>query len=178
MKIRPFSLIDDDESLSQTHFSSKNKKFNKEEEDNDIINNKKTIYGENNIKNNDTAKKENDLKNKEVNNQQKIINDFRNKINKEKLFQINIKSQALSQNNNSNDIPIPTKEMKEKKDVNYTIKAEENKENKLSKTLLNEKKEKRNSYHGKLYFFIALSMLIYQYLSYIFLIELPLIESK
>ena len=62
--------------------------------------------------------------------------------------------------------------------MNYAIKNEENKANKLSKTLLNEKKGKKNSYHGKLYFFIAILMLLYQYLSYIFLIELPIIESK
>ena len=179
MKIKPFSLIDDDDSSSLTHFSSKNKKLNKDEEDNDL-NNNNFVYDENNIKNKDTAKKENDLKNKEINNQQKIINDFRDKLSKEKLFQINIKSKILSQNNNTNNSNniIPTKEIKEQKDMNYAIKNEENKATKLSKTLLNEKKEKKNSYHGKLYFFIAISMLLYQYLSYIFLIELPIIESK
>ena len=178
MKIKPFSLIDDDEDNSfQTHFSSKNKKLNKEEENNDINNINNSVYTENNIKNKDTAQKGNDLKNKQLNSQQKIINDFRDKISKEKLFQINIKSKILSQNNNINN-NIPTKEIKEQKDMNYAIKNEENKATKLSKTLLNEKKEKKNSYHGKLYFFIAISMLLYQYLSYIFLIELPIIESK
>ncbi len=181
MKIKPFSLIDDDENSSQTHFSSKNIKYNKDKEDkedNDIINNKKLVFPGNNIKNLDTAKKENDLKNSNVNSQQKVVNDFRDKINKEKLFQINIKTKMLSQKNNINDNSNPSKDNKEEKDTNYIIKKEENKENKLSKTLLNEKKEKRNSYHGKIYFFIAISMLLYQYLSYIFLIEKPIIESK
>jgi hypothetical protein len=58
------------------------------------------------------------------------------------------------------------------------IKNEEKKEEKLSKTLLNEKKDKKKSYNGKIYFYIAISMLLYQYLSYIFLIEVPIIQSK
>ena len=102
MKIKPFSLIADDENSSQTHFSSKNIKKDKDKEDkedNDIINNKKLVFPGNNIKNLDTAKKEHDLKNSNVNSQQKVVNDFRDKINKEKLFQINIKTKMLSQKN-------------------------------------------------------------------------------
>ena len=184
MNIKPFSLIDDDESSSQTHFSSKNKKNSKDEEDNNYINNKKSILSGNNIKNLDTAKKGEDLKNKEINNQQKAVNNFREKINKEmnkgKLFQINFKNKIFSQNNNNkNDISLPTKEEKEKQDITDMIKKEEKIDiNKLSKTLLNDKKQKRNSYHGKIYFYIAVSMLLYQYLSYINLIEIPIIQSK
>ena len=184
MNIKPFSLIDDDESSSQTHFSSKNKKNSKDEEDNNNINNKKSILSGKNIKNLDTAKKGEDLKNKEINNQQKAVNNFREKINKEmnkgKLFQINFKNKIFSQNNNNkNDISLPTKEEKEKQDITDMIKKEEKIDiNKLSKTLLNDKKQKRNSYHGKIYFYIAVSMLLYQYLSYINLIEIPIIQSK
>ena len=185
MNIKPFSLIDDDENSSQTHFSSKDKKNSKdEEEDNNNINNKKSNFPGKNILNLDTAKKENDLKNMEINNQQKVINNFRAKINKEmnrgKLFQIDLKNKILSQNNNNNnkkDISIPTKEEKDKQDITDMIKNEE-KTDKLSKNLLNDKKQKRNSYHGKIYFYIAVSMLLYQYLSYVYLIEIPIIQSK
>ena len=185
MNIKPFSLIDDDESSSQTHFSSKNKKISKEEESNDNINNKKFIFPENNIKNVDTAKKENNLKKTEINNQQKIVFNFREKINKEmnkgKLFQIDLKNKILTQknnNNNKNNISIPTKEENEKQNITDMIKKEEKADNKLAKTLLNDKNSKRNSYHGKIYFYIAISMLLYQYLSYIYLIEIPIIQSK
>ena len=186
MNIKPFSLIDDDENSSQTHFSSKDKKNSKDEEDNNSINNKKPNFSGKNILNVDTAKKENDLKNMEINNQQKVINNFRAKINKEmnrgKLFQIDLKNKIISQNNNKNnnnknDISIPTKEEKDKQDIADMIKNEE-KTDKLSKNLLNDKKQKRNSYHGKIYFYIAVSMLLYQYLSYVYLIEIPIIQCK
>ena len=186
MNIKPFSLIDDDENSSQTHFSSKDKKNSKDEEDNNSINNKKPNFSGKNILNVDTAKKENDLKNMEINNQQKVINNFRAKINKEmnrgKLFQIDLKNKIISQNNNKNnnnknDISIPTKEEKNKQDIADMIKNEE-KTDKLSKNLLNDKKQKRNSYHGKIYFYIAVSMLLYQYLSYVYLIEIPIIQCK
>ena len=186
MNIKPFSLIDDDESSSQTHFSSKNKKHSKDEGDNNSINNKKPIISGNNIINADTAKKGNDLKNMEINNQQKVVINFREKINKEmsrgKLFQIDLKNKILSQNKNNNntknDISIPTKEEKDKQDIANMIKNEEKTDNKLSKNLLNDKKQRRNSYHGKIYFYIAVSMLLYQYLSYVYLIEIPIIQSK
>ena len=184
MNIKPFSLIDDDENSSQTHFSSKNNKNSKDEEDNNNINNKKTNFSGKNILNVDTAKKENDLKNMEINNQQKVINNFRAKINKEmnrgKLFQIDLKNKIISQYNNNNNnkyISIPTKEEKDKQDITDMIKNEE-KTDKLSKNLLNDKKQKRNSYHGKIYFYIAVSMLLYQYLSYVYLIEIPIIQCK
>jgi hypothetical protein len=48
---------------------------------------------------------------------------------------------------------------------------------KLAKNLL-EKRDKRFSYHGKIYFFCAISMLVYQYISYIYLIEFPIIQRK
>ena len=170
MNVKPFSLIDDDEdNSSQTHFSSKMKKTNKEEDIYDIKN-KKTINSGIPINNNiNTEKKENEMKDIGNNNQQKIINDFRDKIKKEKLFQMNIKNKILSQFNNTNNNTI--KEIQ-------SIENEEKKEEKLSKTLLNEKKDKKKSYNGKIYFYIAISMLLYQYLSYIFLIEVPIIQSK
>ena len=118
------------------------------------------------------------MKNLGVNNQQKIVNDFRCKVNKEKLFQLNLKKNIIQNNNIINENPSDDKETKEQQDINYIIKNEDKKENKLSKNLLNDKKDKRKSYHGKIYFFIAILMLVYQYCSYILLIELPIIQSK
>ena len=180
MNVKPFSLIDDDEdNSSQTHFSSKMKKTNKEEDIYDIKN-KKTINSGIPINNNiNTEKKENEMKDIGNNNQQKIINDFRDKIKKEKLFQMNIKNKILSQFNNTNNNTIKEiQSIEQQQDINNMIKNEEKKEEKLSKTLLNDKKEKKKSYNGKIYFYIAISMLLYQYLSYIFLIEVPIIQSK
>ena len=184
MKNKPFSLIDDDENS----FQPKVKKGNKNE-GNDIINNKESLFSGNNIKNLDTAKKQSDLKNLEINTQQKIVSDFRDRISKGKLFQFNIKNKILSQKNNinnshnihnshNNDISIPTKKEKDIQDISNNINKEEKKENKLSKNLLSERKEKKNSYHGQIFFYIAISMLLYQYLSYVFLIEVPIIQSK
>ena len=174
MKIKPFSLIDDDEeNSSQTHFTSKNRKSNINEEKKIDIKNKKTIKTINNI---ETAKKENEIKN--LGNNQQIINDFRDKIDKEKLFQINLKNKFISQINNKNNILTKEKQTIGQQDTGNIIKNEEKKEDKLSKILLNEKKEKKKSYNGKIYFYIAISMLLYQYLSYIFLVELPIIQSK
>ena len=175
MKLNPFSLIDDDEeNSSQTHFTSKYRKSNKNEKNNDVIKNIKTIKAINNI---ETAKKENE-KNHFSNSNQQIINDFRDKIDKEKLFQINLKNKFISQVNNKNNILTKEKQTIGQQDTGYIIKNEEKKEDKLSKILLNEKKEKKKSYNGKIYFYIAISMLLYQYLSYIFLIEVPIIQSK
>ena len=166
MKTHPFSLIDEDEeNTSQTHYSPKNKQSNKEEED------------DKNINNIETAKKEKEMKNLGINNQQ-IINNFKDKMNKEKLFHINLKNKILSQFNNTNNILTKEKQNIGQQDIGIIIKKEEKKDEKLSKTLLNEKKEKKKSYHGKIYFFIAITMLIYQYLSYIILIEIPIIISK
>jgi len=178
MKIKPLSLIDDDNNSSKTHSSSKFKKSNKDEDDIDTINNKKSIISGKSIKNVETEKKGNELKNLGVNNQQKIVNDFRCKVNKEKLFQLNLKKNIIQNNNIINENPSDDKETKEQQDINYIIKNEDKKENKLSKNLLNDKKDKRKSYHGKIYFFIAILMLVYQYCSYILLIELPIIQSK
>ena len=177
MNPKPFSLIDDDDYSSQTHFSSKMKKSNKDEEDNYFIINKNSIISVNKIKN-ETAQKENNLKNLDVNNQQNAVNNLREKINKGNLFNINIKNKILSLNNNKSEIDSTPKDTKDPQDLSYIVKKEENKDNKLSKNLLNDKKEKKNSYHGKIYFYIAISMLLYQYLSYVFLIELPIIQSK
>ena len=176
MNPKPFSLIDDDDNSSQTHFSSKMKKSNKDEEHNDFINNKKSIFSGNYIKNNETAQNENDLKKLDANNQPKAVVDLREKINKGNLF--NLRNKIISLNSNKNEIDSTPKEINEPKDLSYIVKKDEKKEYKLSKTLLNEKKEKKNSYHGKIYFYIAITMLLYQYLSYIFLIELPIIQRK
>jgi hypothetical protein len=136
-----------------------------------------------------TAKKETQIKDLGINNQQKIVNDFREKAAKEKLFEnlnnlnnLIVKNRTIGQNQNysrnENNMPSISKEIREQQDINNMIKNEDVKENKLSKNLLNEKKDKKNSYYGKLYFIIAITMLLYQYSSYIFFIELPIIQGK
>ena len=92
------------------------------------------------------------------------------------------KNRTIGQNQNytgnENNMPSIAKEIKEQHDINNIIRNEDVKENKFTKNLLNEKKDKKNSYYGKLYFVIAISMLLYQYSSYIFFIELPIIQGK
>ena len=191
MNTKPFSLIEDDENDNensiQTHFSSRMKKAASSGGDN-INNSKKSLNSGNTIQNVNTAKKETKMKDLGINNQQKIVNDFREKATKEKLFEnlnsLNniLKNRTIGQNQNStgNDYNMPSiaKEIREQQDINNMIKNEDVRENKLSKNLLNEKKDKKNSYYGKLYFVIAITMLLYQYSSYIFFIELPIIQGK
>ena len=192
MNIKPFSLIEDDENDNensiQTHFSSRMKKATSSGVDN-INNSKKSLNSGNSSQNVNTAKKETQMKDLGINNQQKIVNDFREKATKEKLFEnlnnlndLILKKRTIGQNQNfaRNDYNMPSiaKEIREQQDINNMIKNEEVRENKLSKNLLNEKKDKKNSYYGKLYFVIAITMLLYQYSSYIFLIELPIIQGK
>ena len=191
MNNKPFSLIEDDENDNensiQTHFSSRMKKAASSGGDN-INNSKKSLNSGNTSQNVNTAKKEAQMKDLGINNQQKIVNDFREKATKEKLFEnlnsLNniLKNRTIGQNQNStgNDYNMPSmaKEIREQQDINNVIKNEDVRENKLSKNLLNEKKDKRNSYYGKLYFVIAITMLLYQYSSYILLIELPIIQGK
>ena len=62
-------------------------------------------------------------------------------------------------------------------DLKTKINDKEKKDDNISNNLIN-KKEKRFSYHGKVYYFIAWVMLFYQYLSYIYLIELPIISNQ
>lgn len=193
MNIKPFSLIEDDENDNensiQTHFSSRMKKATSSGVDN-INNSKKSLNSGNTSQNVNTAKKETQVKDSGINNQQKIVNDFREKATKEKLFEnlnnlnnIMTKNRTIGQNQNQNyrneyNMPSIAKEIREQQNINNMIKNEDVKENKLSKNLLNEKKDKKNSYYGKLYFVIAISMLLYQYSSYIFFIELPIIRGK
>ena len=191
MNIKPFSLIEDDENDNensiQTHFSSRMKKAASSGGDN-INNSKKSLNSGNTSQNVNTAKKETQVKDSGINNQQKIVNDFREKATKEKLFEnlnnlnnIMTKNKTIGQNQNyRNEYNMPSiaKEIREQQNINNMIKNEDVKENKLSKNLLNEKKDKKNSYYGKLYFVIAISMLLYQYSSYIFFIELPIIRGK
>ena len=196
MNIKPFSLIEDDENDNensiQTHFSSRMKKATSSGVDN-INNSKKSLNSGNSSQNVNTAKKETQMKDLGINNQQKIVNDFREKAHKEKrvfedlnnlknLNNIFSKNRTIGQNQNNagNDYNMPSmaKEIREQQDINNVIKNEDVRENKLSKNLLNEKKDKKNSYYGKLYFVIAITMLLYQYSSYIFFIELPIIQGK
>ena len=89
------------------------------------------------------------------NDKQKILFDFKNKFIKE----------------NSNNL-----REQDKKENNIIPKEKEKKDN-SSKNLM-EKKDKKFSYHGKIYFYCAWIMLIYQYFSYIYLIEFPIILNN
>ena len=89
------------------------------------------------------------------NDKQKILFDFKNKFIKE----------------NSNNL-----REQDKKENNIIPKEEEKKDN-SSKNLM-EKRDKKFSYHGKIYFYCAWIMLIYQYFSYIYLIEFPIILNS
>lgn len=156
MNIKPFSLIEDDENDNensiQTHFSSRMKKATSSGVDN-INNSKKSLNSGNTSQNVNTAKKETQVKDSGINNQQKIVNDFREKATKEKLFEnlnnlnnIMTKNKTIGQNQNyRNEYNMPSiaKEIREQQNINNMIKNEDVKENKLSKNLLNEKKDKK-----------------------------------
>ena len=77
----------------------------------------------------------------------------------------------------TNDEPKKEKIKDDKINENKIQESTNVPKDKLAKNLL-EKRDKRFSYHGKIYFCLAISMLIYQYLSYIYLIEFPIIQSK
>ena len=177
MKDHPLSLIDDNEdNSSQTYISSaKQKKSIKEEDistDNTLKINKKYIFHEKII---------ND-KNRKIIPQQRIVFDFKNKFSKEsstisKTSDTNIKVGLID---DSNEETKKDKSIEEKKidEKNNNDKEQTNTpKDKLAKNLI-EKRDKRFSYHGKIYFFCAVTMLIYQYLSYIYFIEFPIIQGK
>ena len=104
--------------------------------------------------NEDDTSTENTSNNKKKNNQ-KILFDIKNKFTKE----------DSDKSNNQ-----------EKKEEN-NIQKEEIKDDNISKNLV-EKKDKKFSYHGKIYYLTAWIMLLYQYFSYIYLIELPIILNN
>ena len=177
MKAYPLSLIDDNEdNSSQTYISSSKAKKSLKEDDvsteNTLKNNKKYIFQENPKILNDKTKK--------ANHQQKIVFDFKNKLTKDnssppkKTSDTNSKPELIDESNEDTK-----KENIQEEKINEKINQESNNipKDKLSKNLI-EKRDKKFSYHGKIYFSLAISMLIYQYLSYIYLIEFPIIESK
>ena len=177
MKAHPLSLIDDNEdNSSQTYISSSKAKKSLKEDDasteNTLKINKKYIFQEKPIILNDKANK--------VNRQQRIIFDFKNKFTKDnsslskKTSDTNTKPGLIDESNEETN-----KENNQESKINEKINNESNNvpKDKLSKNLI-EKRDKKFSYHGKIYFSLAISMLIYQYLSYIYLIELPIIERK
>ena len=73
--------------------------------------------------------------------------------------------------------PLDEEEKSRRKSRKKEIEKKDLHKDKLSKNLI-EKRDKRFSYHGKIYFFCAIMMLIYQYISYIYFIEIPIIERK
>ena len=105
----------------------------------------------------------------------KIISDIRQKIAKEKLFsdtrndtnQISKHSTSFYKNPKSDSLT-----QKENNDINN-----ENNNNILTNNLINDRERRKKSYHGKLYFSFVVIMLLYQYFSYIFLIEYPKIKK-
>ena len=175
MKPYPLSLIDDNEdNSSQTHISSyKQKKSIKEDDistENTLNNNKKNIF-------HDKPFNEKIIK---INRPQKIVFDFKNKFSRDNstisknTSDINIKPNLID---DSNEETNKTKPMEEKIIENNNKEQINLPKDKLAKNLL-EKRDKRFSYHGKIYFFCAISMLVYQYISYIYLIEFPIIQRK
>ena len=178
MKAHPLSLIDDNEdNSSQTYISTTKAKKSLKEDDvsteNTLKINKKYIFQEKPIILNNKTNK--------TNRQQRIVFDFKNKLIKDDASPSKISSdttitkQGLIDESNEETKKENIKENK----INEKINPESNnaQNDKLSKNLI-EKRDKKFSYHGKIYFSLAIAMLIYQYLSYIYLIELPIIERK
>jgi hypothetical protein len=178
MKAHPLSLIDDNEdNSSQTYISTTKAKKSLKEDDvsteNTLKINKKYIFQEKPINLNNKTNKSN--------RQQKIVFDFKSKLIKDDI--------SPSKKTSDNSIIKPglieepndetKKEDMPKNKTNEKINQDSNnaQKDKLSKNLI-EKRDKKFSYHGKIYFALAISMLIYQYFSYIYLIELPIIERK
>ena len=165
MKSYPLSLIDDNEdNSSQTHISSyKQKKSIKEDDistENTLNNNKKNIF--HNKKNifHDKPFNEKIIK---INRPQKIVFDFKNKFSRDNstisknTSDINIKPNLID---DSNEETNKTKPMEEKIIENNNKEQINLPKDKLAKNLL-EKRDKRFSYHGKIYFFCAISMLVF-----------------
>ena len=180
MNSHPLSLIDDNEDNSfQTHISlSKYKKSIKEDDTSteNTLNNKKKYILREKPKNNQTFIKP-------PKNNQKFIFDFKNNFIKDTSI---ISKNTSDIDNQPGLIDDSNNDLKKenlnniKNDINKRANINtpnDIKNEKLSKNLI-EKKDKKFSYHGKLYFFCAITMLLYQYFSYIYLIELPIIQSK
>jgi len=178
MKAHPLSLIDDNEdNSSQTYISTTKAKRSLKEDDvsteNTLKINKKYIFQEKPIILNNKTNK--------TNRQQRIVFDFKNKLIKDDASPSKITSdttitkQGLIDESNEET----KKENIQENKINEKINPESNnaQNDKLAKNLI-EKRDKKFSYHGKIYFSLAISMLIYQYLSYIYLIELPIIQRK
>lgn len=177
MKVHPLSLIDDnDDNSSQTYISSTKAKKSPKEDD-ISTENTLNVYKKNNFK----EKPMNLIdKTNKINRQQRFVFDFKNKFTKEnsstskKTCETNTKPGLIDDTNEDT-----------KKDIAKEHKINENNnqdsntipKDKLANNLI-EKRDKKFSYHGKVYFFLAVSMLIYQYISYIYLIELPIILRK
>ena len=177
MNAHPLSLIDDNEdNSSQTYISSvKPKKSLKEDDvstENTLKNNNKYIFKE----------KQMNLNNKARNpKNQRIVFDFKNKFIKDNSSSDNNKTSDMNTKpgliDDTNDEPKKEKIKDDKINENKIQESTNVPKDKLAKNLL-EKRDKRFSYHGKIYFCLAISMLIYQYLSYIYLIEFPIIQRK
>ena len=183
MNAHPLSLIDDNEdNSSQTHVSSsKYKKSIKEDDtstENTLNNQKRYIFRE---------KYENNQKFQKPKVNQKIIFDFKNKFTRDNSIiskntsDLENKQPGLIDDSNENE---NTKKENIENNIKNNFNKEDNinvpndlKNEKLAKNLI-EKRDKRFSYHGKIYFFCAISMLLYQYISYIYLIEFPIIQRK
>ena len=176
MKAHPLSLIDDNEdNSSQTYISSSKAKKSLKEDDvsteNTLTKNNKYIFQE----------KQMNLNNKARNpKHQKIVFDFKNKFIKENSSSDNKTTDIITKPgliDDTNNEPKKESIKEEKINENKIQESTGVPKDKLAKNLL-EKRDKKFSYHGKIYFCLAISMLIYQYLSYIYLIEIPIIQRK
>ena len=94
-------------------------------------------------------------------------NNFKEKDKQNNLF--DFKNKFIKENSNNS-----IEQEKKERDIIF---KEQDKKDKLSKNLM-EKRDKKFSYHGKIYFYCAWIMLIYQYFSYIYLIEFPIILNN
>ena len=181
MKAHPLSLIDDNEdNSSQTYISSSKAKKSLKEDD---ISTENTLNNMKKINSRDSRDKQKNLiegKNKK-NRQHKFIFDFKNKFAMDNLSPDKKTSDTNTKPGLIDDSNEDTKKEKfnlEKINEKTNPVSDDNiPKEKLSKNLI-EKRDKKFSYHGKIYFMCAISMLIYQYISYIYLIEYPIIKRK
>ena len=179
MKAHPLSLIEDNEdNSSQTYISSAKAKKSLKEDD---VSTENTL---NNLKKYNIQEKPINLIDKtyKINHHQRFMFDFKNKFAKEnssnskKTCDTNTRPGLIDDTNEDTK-----KETSKEEKINDNHIPQETNSNipkdKLANNLI-EKRDKRFSYHGKIYFFCAVSMLLYQFFSYIYLIEFPIIERK
>ena len=139
-----------------------------------VLKNKELIKEQENLMKELKLQKENEAMNLLLNNKarnprnQRIVFDFKNKFIKDNSSSDNNKTSDMNTKpgliDDTNDEPKKEKIKDDKINENKIQESTNVPKDKLAKNLL-EKRDKRFSYHGKIYFCLAISMLIYQYLS-------------